>query len=176
MPCGASGWARPSKGAVLPPRAVTASAQNSSCASSPRLDRHIQQRVDPKKHDSWVFRYVRENLAALVAIAVRFGHAVLDLACASMDSPLLRDDCHFVEAAGPRAFILQGCYVTWDDVRKRWVRSGDREPAEKRRYTRDGACGRVDTCNDSGPFVPVLHVVPRRKQPTQHRRAAPRLP
>lgn len=143
---------------------------------SPRLDRHIQQRVDPKKHDSWVFRYVRENLAALAAIAVRFGHAVLDLACASMDSPLLRDDCHFVEAAGPRAFILQGCYVTWDDVRKRWVRSGDREPAEKRRYTRGGACGRVETCNDSGPFVPVLHVVPRRKQPTQHRRAAPRLP
>ena len=49
---------------------------------SPRLDRHIQQRVDPKKHDSWVFRYVRENLAALAAIAVRFGHAVLDLVCA----------------------------------------------------------------------------------------------
>jgi len=49
---------------------------------SPRLDRHIQQRVDPKKCDSWVFRYVRENLAALAAIAVRFGHAALDLACA----------------------------------------------------------------------------------------------
>ena len=63
---------------------------------SPRLDRHIQQRVDPKKHGSWVPRYVRENLAALAAIAVCFGHAALDPACASMDSPLLRDDCHFM--------------------------------------------------------------------------------
>ena len=71
--------------------------------------------------DSWV---VRENLAALAAIAVRFGHVALNLACAPMDSPLLRDDCLFVEAAGLRAFILQGCYLTWDDVRKQWVRSG----------------------------------------------------
>ena len=46
--------------------------------------------------DSLVFRFVRENLAAIAAIAVRFGHVALDLACASMDSPLLRDDFHFV--------------------------------------------------------------------------------
>lgn len=92
--------------------------------ASSRLERHMAQRVDPKKHDSWVFRLIRDNLGILAAIAVHFGHVAEDLKCASTESPLLADESLFVGAVGPQALVVQGCYLTWDKVRKRWVRSG----------------------------------------------------
>jgi len=64
-----------------------------------RLARHVALRIDEKKQGSWVLNFVNDNLAIMAALTVRFGHVVGDLACVSMDDPLLADSAKFVEAA-----------------------------------------------------------------------------
>lgn len=90
-----------------------------------RLAYHTSERVDKSRQRHWTLRFVRDNLSAMAAAMCLAGHVVGDVEACDVDERLLvlpalqsffkvdRDLCR-----------LEGCYLYYDSMKDRWVRSG----------------------------------------------------
>ena len=93
-----------------------------------RLSVHISKRVDDKYQKSWVWDFVRSNLHVISATIVLTGHAkCFDVFkfCHGCNQSLLQDPCiGNVFSIGAEISKLEGCYLYWDTMGKRFIRSG----------------------------------------------------
>ena len=95
-----------------------------------RLDLHISARVHPSKHHHWTMYFVRDNLAPMAAAMMLTGHVLGHLETNNISEKLLDlpfgDPSAFSDMAGvaPELLDLEGCYLYFDGVKKKWVRSG----------------------------------------------------
>ena len=89
-----------------------------------RFNTRIINSVCESKQDNLTVRWFRNNLGRFCCIVTLLGHTIEDIECATADSTLL---CHpqdrFVSASGTIG-DLEGCYLHYDNILHRWVRSG----------------------------------------------------
>ena len=95
-----------------------------------RLPEHIARKVDDKVQStcSWVWGFVKKNLSAVCVLMVLVKHtkgSELLKFCHGMDPCLL--DCSSEQnnfIPGEDAKDLEGCYLYWDTIGKKFIRSG----------------------------------------------------
>ena len=89
-----------------------------------RFNTRIINSVSESKQDNLTVRWFRNNLGRFCCLVTLLGHTIDDIECATADSTLL---CHpqdrFVSASGTIG-DLEGCYLHYDSILHRWVRSG----------------------------------------------------
>lgn len=88
-----------------------------------RLNQHITRRVtDTRKHNSWVFAWVRDNISRVVAIAASKKH-IAKRVVEDKRSMLKGNTDDFARVVGDLE-SGQGCYLYWVPEWETWVRSG----------------------------------------------------
>jgi hypothetical protein len=94
-----------------------------------RLITHIAKRVDDQLQKSWIWDYVRLNLHVACATITLIGHAkpfdILKF-CHGEHSCLLRDPTigKVFFSFGDSISDLEGCYLYWDNIGRKFIRSG----------------------------------------------------
>ena len=101
-----------------------------------RLDLHISDttRVDRRRREHYTLDFVRDNIPAMAAALCLCGHVAEDLSSFGMDECLLvhpnnssNDNVFksFVDhPMGAQLDNLEGCYLHYDRVKMKWIRSG----------------------------------------------------
>ena len=90
-----------------------------------RLSKHLVSRInDPKKQESWCWRWCHRNFGCIAAIMMILGHVKEDFETLDEQYTLLDDEYNFVEVEGSEVEQTGGAYLYFDKNHKRWVRSG----------------------------------------------------
>lgn len=146
------------EGRVLPPASGPSVVQTAALLRAlvvGRLRSHIQTRVkNPDKHEHWVWDMFRRNATRIAAIAARYSHTKTDLACAHDNTCLLASPLHgaFQNVSSDDS-KTQGCYLHYDNVNTRWIRSGkvvdrDGNKGYTARNSEHGKCALLQHADD----------------------------
>ena len=126
--------------------AMMSNADNLALALKPRLNFHIDDRVDPIKQNHWTLRFTRDNIPPMAAAMCFFGHIMDDISMHQLDEHLLDlpMNAMFQMISGDLS-SLEGCYLYYDKCKHKWIRSGKSSGDGK------GACfdGRGKTHQDN---------------------------
>ena len=94
-------------------------------ALGPYLDYHIAKRVHPSRQSHWTLAYARSNLPPMAAGMCLSGHVVDDIDCfGSNECMLQRQLAGFFQFVDRHLLELEGCYLYWDRVKHKLIRSG----------------------------------------------------
>ena len=90
-----------------------------------RFTYHVKRRIEDKsKHNHWVMRWSRRNMAQVAGIMTLFNHVKKDLECMQdISSTLLGGKNQFVKVEEKES-NLQGAYLYYDTNDGKWIRSG----------------------------------------------------
>jgi len=112
-------------GAVAITNELMDNADSLALALEPRLDLHIDDRVDLSRQDHFTLRFTRDNLSSMAAAMCLVGHVVSHVDTYRLDERLLALPIHanFGMITGDLA-ELEGCYLYFDPQKYKWIRSG----------------------------------------------------
>ena len=89
-----------------------------------RFNNRILNCVDARKREHFTTYWFRNNLPRFCCLVTLLGHVLDDVGCSSAESTLLSHPQDRFVAVSDTTEELEGCYLHYDRVQHRWVRSG----------------------------------------------------